>query len=112
MRRTSTAAGERYALNGGVPSVAREPAPREETQKLHALAEAAAQDLAIARHLGADGEDLARTEVEATIERIERSEDLRAAQVRIAQHAALHATGVDQCLGLQPAAGLGLAVQR
>ncbi len=78
-------------------------ATREKAQELDALAEPAPHDRAVAQHLAADGEDLPRAEVEAAVELLDRGEDLRAREVRIAEHARLHAAGVDQ-LRRRPAA--------
>src|SRR5437868_5312266 len=74
----------------------------EEAEEFDAFAESPPQDDAVAHHLGADGEDLAWTEVEPTVELLERGEDLGAGEVRIAEHARQHAGGVDQVVVLQP----------
>src|SRR3989475_2285035 len=87
-------------------------AARQEAHEVQPLAEPALHDRAVAQHLPAEDEDLARPEVEAPVERLERAEDLGARQVRIADHARLCPPPVHEALGLEPAALERLAVER
>src|SRR5207247_1317366 len=68
--------------------------PRQEAHELQSLAEPALHHRAIAQHLGTERDELARPEIEPAVERLDGLEDLRARQMRIAEHAGLRAASV------------------
>src|SRR5262249_15514041 len=106
------AAGSRLRLRDGRRAALALVTPtREETDEVESLAEAPLHDRAIAQHLGAEGDQLARTEIEAPVERLECLEDLSARQVWIADHARLRAAGVHEAVALEPALRKCLSVQ-
>src|SRR5439155_19026534 len=77
-----------------------------------ALGKAAAADRGVRRHLPEEPEDLPRPEVEAPVEALDRREDLRARQVRVAEHAGLHTARVHELVALEPAVLDRLLVER
>ena len=72
----------------------------EEAEELPPLGEAAAHDVAVAQHLGAERDHLARAEVEAPVYLIHRAVDLGARKMRVADGAHLHPGLVHQALGI------------
>src|SRR6266481_4112892 len=83
----------------------------EEAEKLIALGEAPTQHGAVAQHLGAQRDHLARTEVEAPVHFVDRAIDLRPREMRVADGAHLHARVVHQTLRLEPSLEARLVVE-
>ena len=72
----------------------------QEAQEVATLVQPSAAQGRIAHHLGHHGEDLPRAEVEPSIERLHRREDLRSRQTGIAERARLHAEAETQATAL------------
>src|SRR5262249_12083684 len=102
---TATACERRAALGAGAAAAG-------EAEGVATLAESAATQRGIAEHLADDREDLAGAEIEAAVEGLERREDLRAGQIRVAERTRLHTVAVDEPDTVQPAALERLAVER
>src|SRR5580765_846581 len=97
-------------MNGPARSL---PARAEEAEEVAPLAEPPPHHLAVPQHLRGERDHLARPEVEAAVELVERSEDLGPREMRIAQGALLDARPVHEAaVVLEPAVPLRLLVER
>src|SRR5439155_23605362 len=84
----------------------------QEADELGTLPEPPREHAPVPRHLARNREELPRSEIEASVERLHGVEDLGMGEVRVAQRAPLNAPPVDELAAVEPALLEGLSVHR
>src|SRR5438445_2358563 len=110
--KSSAVTMSRFKQRTRAPSGRIPPRPQE-LEELYSLAQPPLHHRRACDHLGHDGRDLGRAEIEFAVEVLDRGEDLGVAQVRVVQRRNLGAFLSEKIdfLVVQPAVLLGLAVQ-
>src|SRR5207249_7995579 len=96
----------------GPPRIFAGPPRGQEADELGTLPEPPREHPPIPRHLARNREELPRSEIEASVERLHGVEDLGMGEVRVAQRAPLNAPPVDELAAVEPALLEGLSVHR
>src|SRR5437870_3494374 len=94
------------------PPIFAGPPRGQEADELGTLPEPPREHPPVPRHLARNREELPRSEIEASVERLHGVEDLGMGEVRVAQRAPLNAPPVDELAAVEPALLEGLSVHR